>query len=132
MHNGKQNSSGLSFNYGSLTYECTVDTAWSVREDYVEFSLDRYPITMYVYENGYWYGSTDDLMCLDRKLALKLEANDAYFLSVTTIYGIKSEIGFLGVTFGPNGCPLDEETLPNKMRKYASQLSPFLDGENVK
>ena len=131
MHNGKANSTGLSFNYGSLTYEVTRDSVESVREDYSDFSLERYPLAFWVYENGYWCGTVDDLMKIDRKLALKFEANDTYAAIATTIYGIKSEIGFVGVSFGPEFENLDKATILNKLRKYANQISPFLDGDYI-
>jgi outer membrane protein OmpA-like peptidoglycan-associated protein len=131
MHNGKSNSTGLSFNYGSQTYEELADNIESVREDYSDFSLDRYPIIMKIYDEGYWAGTVEDMKKIDKRLALKLESNDAYYIAVTTIYGMKSEIGFLGITFSKDSFK-NTPDMQNKLRKYATQLSPFLDGERVK
>ena len=120
-----------SFNYGSQTYEELADNIESVREDYSDFSLDRYPIIMKIYDEGYWAGTIEEMKKIDKRLALKLESNDAYYIAVTTIYGMKSEIGFLGITFTKDSFK-NMPDMQNKLRKYATQLSPFLDGERVK
>jgi hypothetical protein len=131
MHNGKYNSSGLSFNYGSLTYEALNDNVESVMEDYADFTLDRYSVLTKVWKNGKWSGSIEELRKIDRRLALKLEANGAYYLSLTMIYGVKTEIGFVGVTFGQNS-NVDKNRVENILSKYASKISPFLDGNRAK
>ena len=129
LHNGKVNAAGLSFNYGAMTYEALSDeTIPSVAEEYTDFTLDRYPILMKVYEEGHWCGTTDELAKFDKRMALKLEANNAYGIALTTIYGVKSEIGFLGMTYSciPSHC--DRNATANSMRKYAAQIAPLLDG----
>ena len=132
LHNGKTNAAGLSFNYGSLTYECLNDTTESIMEDYSDFSLERFPITAYLYENGFWCGTTEELRSVDKKLAVRLESNGTYGIAFTTIYGIKNEIGFLGISFDRNKSGCDRNFVSNKIRKYANELSPLLDGENAK
>ena len=131
LHNGKSNPTGLSFNFGSLTYEVLSHDATSVREDYSDFSLERYPFIMQLYEDGYWEGYTSDLKKIDKRLALKLESNDVYYVAFTSIYGMNREIGFLGITFSEQEYK-QIPNLSNKLRKYATQLSPFLDGEKAK
>lgn len=132
LHNGKQNSTGLSFNYGALTYEVLRnDSVPSVAEDYADFTLDRYPILMKVHEEGYWCGTTEEMKQYDRRTAMKLESNDAYGIALTTIYGVKSEIGYLGVTFNDTTRKCNREVVANKMRKFAAQIAPLLDGENA-
>lgn len=132
MHNGKSNSTGLSFNYGTATYECVNDSVESIREDYTEFTLERYPLMMKVYDEGQWCGTTDELMQYDKKLAMKLKSNDTYGIAITTIYGIRSEIGFLVLSFGETHSKCNREEMANMMRKYAAEISPLLDGERIK
>ena len=132
MHNGKYNSAGLSFNYGSLTYESDRDGVEPIQEDYSDFTLDRYPILLLVYREGKWHGTIDDLKKLDRRLALRLESNDAHSIYLTMIYGVKNEIGFIGLTFGKDDNETDPECISNILNKYSSKVSPYLDGERIK
>lgn len=131
MHNGKYNASGLSFNYGALTYEGLRDNVESVQEDYNDFTLDRYPILSYVYKHGKWSGNIDDLKKIDKRMALKLESNGAYYLAVSMIYGSKNDIGFIGASFGKNDS-FDKNKVEILLSKYSSRLSPYLDGESAK
>jgi hypothetical protein len=130
LHNGKTNSTGLSFNYGSLTYEHTADSVSSIMEEYIDFTIDRYQLLSYVYENGHWEGSTEEMRIIDHKLSMRLESNDSYYICIATIFGVKSEIGFLGITYNkkPN---IPISTLQNKMMRFAAELSPLLDGELI-
>ena len=131
LHNGKANSTGLSFNYGSMTYESlNGDSVGSVKEDYSDFSLDRYPMVMKVYEDGLWYGTVSSVEKIDKKLGFKMEGNEADYMIVTSIYGVKSEIGFFGVTYKGEG-PTDIQKAINEVRKIANQLSPLLDGDCI-
>lgn len=131
MHNGKYNASGLSFNYGSLTYEGLRDNVESIQEDYSDFTLDRYPILTHVYKHGKWSGSINDLRSIDKRMALKLESNGAYYLSISMIYGSKNDIGFIGATFGKDDY-FDKNKIEILLSKYSSKISPYLDGERAK
>ena len=64
-------------------------------------------------------------------MALKLESNGAYYLSVSMIYGSKNDIGFIGVSFGKNDS-FDKNKVEMLLSKYSSKVSPYLDGESVK
>lgn len=131
MHNGKYNASGLSFNYGSLTYESDRTGAESIREDYLDFTLDRYPLLSKVHKDGNWHGTIEELEMIDKRLALKLESNDAYYVCLAMIYGSKYEIGFIGMTFS-KGDRVDLDAMDNVLHRYSSKISPYLDGERVK
>ena len=131
MHNGKYNASGLSFNYGALTYEGLRENVESVQEDYNDFTLDRYPILSYVYKNGKWSGNIDELKKIDKRMALKLESNGAYYLSISMIYGTKNDIGFIGASFDKNDS-FDKNKVEMLLNKYSSRVSPYLDGERAK
>lgn len=131
MHNGKYNSSGLSFNYGSLTYEATRDGVESIREDYDDFTLERYPFLYKVYKLGKWSGTVVELMKIDKRLALKLQANNAYYISLSVIYGSKNEIGFIGATFSKDDV-IQKNKIENLIYRYAGKIAPYLDGEIAK
>jgi hypothetical protein len=131
MHNGKYNPTGLSFNYGSLTYESLNDSIQSVREDYADFTLERYPVLVKAYKDGYWAGSLDELRTIDKSIALKMEANGCKYAAITIIYGSKRDIGFLGVSF-VNKPPKNKDEISIALKKYSSKISPYLDGEMAK
>ena len=132
-HNGKSNATGLSFNYGTVMYEkVSSDSIDTIGEDYEEFPLEKYPLHLYLYEHNYWCGTTEQLKSIDKKLATRMEFNGTYSMAIITIYGIKSEIGALIVTFGKDSEVHNNVELGSTLRKYATELSPFLDGENAK
>lgn len=130
MHNGKHNSAGLSFNYGSMTYEALREDADSVLEDYSDFTLERYPVIPHIYKRGYWTGNAAALKEIDHRLAYKIKANDAFYFAGVVIYGTKGEIGYLGCTFKKDEI-MNEDELINILRKYANQISPLLDGKKA-
>lgn len=131
MHNGKYNSSGLSFNYGSLTYESDRQGTESVKEDYLDFTLDRYPLLSLVHREGKWNGTIEELESIDKRLALKLESNEAYYVYLSMIYGSKREIGFIGLTFSKEDA-INIENVEKILYRYTGKISPYLDGEKVK
>lgn len=131
MHNGKYNASGLSFNFGSMTYEGLRDSTVSISEDYSDFTLERYPIFSVVYKRGQWGGTLEELSKIDHRIALKIESNDAHYLALYMIYGRKTEIGFIGATFGKNDT-VNEAKVNMVLAKYASKVSPYLDGDGIK
>lgn len=131
MHNGKYNASGLSFNYGSMTYEALRENSLSISEDYSDFTLERYPFFSKVYKSGYWYGSIENLTNVDKRLALKIESNDAKYLFVNVIYGTKAEIGFIGVTFNEED-KINTKQVSTILQKYSSKIAPYLDGNGLK
>lgn len=126
MHNGKYNAAGLSFNYGALTYESVSEGYDSVLDDYIDFSLERYPTLGRIYEEGYWSGTVDELMKKDKHLALKLESNDVEYFAATMIYGMKGDIGFIGVTY--DHTDINVTKTKQILVKYAMKISPLLDG----
>lgn len=130
LHNGKSNASGLSFNYGALTYEDVRDSVPSVREDYIEFTVERYPILGKIYKMGYWEGSINDISKYDSRLAYKFISNGTEYLAIATLYGEDNEIGFLGVSY-LKGDKYYKKDLSAILYHYASRIAPLLDGKNA-
>lgn len=129
MHNGKYNPAGLSFNYGSLTYEGLTDTSESIREDYADFSLERFPLTLHIYNSGYWGGTTEQLKSIDKRLAMRLESNGTYYIAAASIYGVDDNIGYIGVTYSDT-TGVDINRVKGLLLKYSSKVSPLLDTRN--
>lgn len=130
LHNGKSNASGLSFNYGALTYEEVRDSVTSVREDYIEFTVDRYPLLGKIYKMGYWGGNLSDISKYDSKLAYMFISNGTEYLAIATLYGEDNEIGFIGVSF-LKGDKYYKKDLSAILYHYASRIAPLLDGNNA-
>ena len=127
LHNGTCNSGGLSFNYGSLTYESDKDGAESIMEDYDDFSLERFPFVLHMWKHTTWCGDMTDMCSIDKKMALRLQSNGVDYLYATPIYGKDEILGFLGVTFA-EGDYVDINKVRMASGKYASKLSILLDG----
>lgn len=128
MHNGKYNAAGLSFNYGALTYESVADGYDSVMDDYIDFSLERYPMLGQIYSDGMWYGTVESLMEKDKHLAFKLKSNEVEFFAATMIYGTKGDIGFIGLTYDTIPNDADIKQIRQNLMKYSNKVSPLLDG----
>lgn len=126
MHNGKYNAAGLSFNYGALTYESAADTTSSVIDDYLDFALERYPILLAIHSDGYWEGTADELVKIDKHLGMKIRSNGSEYIALRLLYGENGEIGFIGLTYS------EPEPKTKKLRvyltKYGAKISPLLGG----
>ena len=127
MHNGKYNAAGLSFNYGEVNYEISKHESEYIMDIIGDFQLNKFPFFSTIYSLGHWYGNIDDLAKIDRRFAYVLKANDVNYLYIKTIYGRKSEIGFLAVAYDEKP-KLTEYSISTKMDKYSSKISPLLDG----
>ena len=111
---------------GTLTYESVGDGYNSVIDDYIDFSLGRYPTLGRNYEEGYWSGTVDELMKYDKHLALKLKSNDVEYFAATMIYGSKGGIGFIGVSYDHTDVNIPKTR--QLLAKYSMKISPLLDG----
>lgn len=99
MHNGNNNSSGLPFLYGEMTYEIARDGVDDIDGQYTNVNLSRIPLSLYLERNKYWVGSIDELAKIDKKLSARCFSNDMQYLGIVTIYGINNEIGYYGVSY---------------------------------
>lgn len=131
MHNGKQNASGLSFTYGSLTYESKRVTTTSIFEDYKDFTLERYPtIGVKVYGDGYWAGTVEEVEKIDEHLAYRLRSNNTEFIAGVMMYGEYGAIGLLGISYARKE-DVDRNLVRNLSYKYIAKIAPLLDGANA-
>lgn len=131
MHNGKYNSAGLSYNYGEVNYEISKHDTEYIMDIVGDFQLNKFPVFSIIYTSGYWYGNIEELIKIDRRFAYILKANNVKYLYIKTIYGKKSEIGFLVIAYEEKP-KLSEYTISVKMDKYSSKISPLLDGTIIK
>lgn len=115
---------------GTLTYESVGDGYNSVIDDYIDFSLGRYPTLGRIYEEGYWSGTVDELMKYDKHLALKLKSNDVEYFAAMMLYGTKGVIGFIGVTY--DNININVAKTKQILVKYAMKISLLLDDAETK
>ncbi len=76
MHNGTNNTAGLPFIYGEMTYETVNHNISHVDEDYISINLSRFDFPMYLRQNRIFYGSIEELKKIDEKLATRMISND--------------------------------------------------------
>jgi len=129
-HNGKNNPTGLQWQYGDMTF-LNDNATEDISDEYQNVSLSRYPIFYEVFENACWCGTVADMMDIDKRFALRAEANGVYYMALETIYGSKLvEIGALGLSFS-NEPALNEIELRKLLQKYTNSLSQLLDGKSA-
>jgi len=125
-HNGKNNPSGLQWQYADMTFindAAVVD----VRDEYQNVSLVKYPLCYVLYKEGSYIGSIQDIDTIDHRMAIRLEANDVRYVGTAMMYGENLiDIGFVGVSF-TDSCEIDETELRRVLYKYAARIAPYLD-----
>lgn len=126
LHNGHHNSAGLSFNYGSLTYEVDRDSVESIMEDYSDFTLERFPFVLHIWNHSSWHGSMEDMSKIDEKMSMRLMSNGVGYMYATSLYGSNGIIGYVGVTFSPDD-KFDLNQVRRISNKYASKISILLN-----
>lgn len=75
FHNGKENPSGLGFYYADMNYEIVKNADFYVSEQYQNINLSLLNLPEYLYDNGYWYGTVEELQQIDPKLASMIKKN---------------------------------------------------------
>ena len=100
FHNGSSNiATGLPFLYGSMRIEATRDSILSIEDDYSDFSLSRYPLMYKLMQDGYYYGSVDSIVNIDKRLYYKMKSNNVNQFAALTLYDGNSPIGVIGLSF---------------------------------
>lgn len=127
MHNGTNSVSGLPFLYGEMTYDVVAEGIHHVDNEYINFSLSRFQFATYLETHHIWQGTTEELSKIDEKLAHKLYSNDASYGAFSQIMGVKSELGFLGVTYCNNKPPKTQQQIANALMLASQKLSTLLD-----
>ena len=127
-HNGGSNLTSLPFLYVDMTYESVRSGIIELEEEYKNLRLQRYNFCTFLYENNYWFGSTDDLMHVDPAFSYRIEGDGVKYIGVLVIYGQYSIIGAIGVEYGDSE-PADPNTVRIIMHKYGSKFAILLNNE---
>jgi hypothetical protein len=52
-----------------------------------------------IYEDGFWYGSVEELKVLDKKLYYKMKSNNTEYLACLELYADNKPLAILGITY---------------------------------
>lgn len=131
MHNGTNNTAGLPFIYGEMTYE-EVRNTFHVDEEYTSLNLSRFNFPMYLEEKHIWYGPVSELAKIDPKIAARLTSNDVTYVSIISINGVSNELGYFGISFCKDKKPERIQDLVSVMSTTSQRLSILLDAKRLR
>lgn len=131
MHNGNNNTSGLPFLYGEMTYEQVRNGVSHIDDDYINLNLSRFTFPLYLEREHLWQGTTEELSKIDDKLSKRLLSNDVSYLAITQIHGFSNIIGYFGVSYCNDKSPIDKKQIIAQLTITTQQLSVILDANNV-
>ena len=126
FHNGQSNLSGLPFLYGRMSIQISQDTVVNSAKEFQELNLDQFRLVSTLIKDGLWSGSTDELMKVDPPLAHKLLINSTRSIIMVTLYGAKSAIGVMGVSF-TSDTGYNEDHIESIVRRYSYQVAANID-----
>lgn len=127
MHNGTNNTAGLPFLYGEMTYETVAHGIEHIDDDYLNFSLSRFNFPYYIEKTHFWAGNLSELEKIDDKIAKRLASNDVTYIAIAHIHGVKNELGFFGITYCNNKEPKNRTEIITKIMESTQKLSTLLD-----
>ena len=130
MHNGTNNTAGLPFIYGEMTYEAARNGIEHVDEDYVSINLSRFDFPMYLEEHYMFYGTINELSKVDSKLSMRMSANGVTYMAITAMHGANNELGYFGVSYCNNE-PMDEDLIIRTITVASQKLATMLDIPDV-
>lgn len=127
MHNGTNNTAGLPFIYGEMTYEVVADSIVNIDEDYTNLNLSRFSFPEYLESYYFWAGSIEKLETIDTKLAKRMASNDVSYFAIARLQGVKNELGYFGVSYCFNHEPKSYKIINAVMLPSVQVLSTLLD-----
>lgn len=132
LHNGSDGAGGLPFTKCSATYESLNIGAHPVASQYQNQNMSLIPFATFIFEKGYWWGNTDELMQIDRALYHKMKSNNTEHFAACVIEGIDKPLAILIVSFEK----IPDEThncddVRENIRHIAMELSVFLEVEKM-
>lgn len=125
MHNGKENPTALPFLYCDMTYEETVDRVPYISEEYVDLNMSKFNFPQYLYDNRFFIGGVDEIYALDKKFAMRLDANNVKFCAIILIR-TNIDIGFLMLSYFDTPNKTKEELI-GELSYYAQEIGTYLD-----
>ena len=127
LHNGTNNTAGLPFLYGAMTYETVRPGVTHIDEDYANLNLSRFQFPYYLEKQHLWFGSTEELKAIDEKFAFRLISNDAAYLAIVQIHGVYNELGYFGISYCNGRQPKSKEEIIGVAMEISQKCSSLLD-----
>lgn len=126
LHNGSENINGqYQFLKVSAIFEESGDF-YPVTDEWSEVHISSFPIFSYLYSNGFFCGSIEDVRAIDNKLYHRLAANEVNYIHIQALIGGNGKtIGFLVLTWQQE--PQDHLTLHNEIYKQSSIISRLME-----
>lgn len=130
MHNGTDNTTGLPFVFGDMTYEKLAnDSTESILMQYEKVNLSNLPLSSYLIKNKKFVGNINELTKIDPRLGKKMKFNNAEYVIIYGLRTIDVEIGWVGITYCGN-MNIDVEKAESYMLDSSQKLSIILDISN--
>lgn len=129
FHNGTSNFSSLGFLYAAMTYEETRDGEPSVSKIYGEISLSLFNIANVMYEQGYWFGSMDELALMDPSLSEGISSSGTMWVAALLLESSR-ELGFLILSF--DYIPENQQEIGRVIRRVGVSIASKLDYSSEK
>lgn len=127
FHNGNSNLNGLPFLYGDMTYEeCAKDSLEYISELYQNIPLSRFSISQELFNNGYWYGSVEELAEIDKRLSGRIKINSGEWIALILLKGKDQYLGIIGVSY-TNIENVRKEDVGRNLRTAAINTITLLD-----
>lgn len=126
MHNGTNNTDGLPFLYGEMTYEQCRDGIEHVDDLYLKMNLTRYVFPLYLMTNNYFVGNMDEVRQIDEKIARKMESEGTKYVLVFGLHGVNNAIGYLAFTWNSDELPTIGNNELSRVAVVAQKVSNLL------
>jgi hypothetical protein len=81
-----------------MTYEETRGKIPYIADEYEDMNMSKYTFPQYLYDHRTFIGTIDEIYEIDKKLALRLDANSIKYVGIILIR-TTTDIGFLMVSY---------------------------------
>lgn len=125
FHNGRENPSSLGFWYAEMTYEQTNNKVFSVNSQYRNINLSLLNMSTVLHQQGYWYGSLDELKIIDSNLASIIQNNGTNWIAFLLLESVSGELGILEISFEQE--PADKQSVGKVIRMTGISIASMLD-----
>ena len=124
---------GAPFAYGSMNFEETTDGVDFIGDEYTNFSLAKYKLVHYLYENLIYVGDVEGIEEIDRRLYLKLVSNGIKQIALIEVEGVETPLGILGVTWSKHDVMSEhKDAIKRDLRSYSVKIAYINKNSNEK
>ena len=126
-HNSVKSLEGAPFAFGSMDFETTSDGIQFIGDEYTNFSLTKYRLVNYLFNNSILIGNIDEIKDIDKRLYMKLQSNEIKQIALIEVEGTETPMGILGVTWSKHDVMSTyKEQIKKEIRSGAVRISLLL------